>query len=298
MIIKPMVNNKFWILLFITSVFTSSCSDDTDTNKDDVNLANNQIANINLSNQLGLDSGEVKMFTMPTPLQAAATLKIMEVDYSDHLLLDNNVVVSKSDIDLSLALGMYMTDLGYTTIFNNTQKSLSYANDIQHIMDELPIGYYVNDAFKKSFKDNLDNQDSLCKIILEGYNDANQYISETENEGIGLLILTGSFIEGLYLVTSSDVQIKWVQEHHNILIQQKLFIDNFILLLKGYTSNPNIAALHKNLLLLKIAFDKINIYFDEETESYKLKKTITVKDKEKIKTICSKIRNEIIVNLK
>lgn len=293
-----MVNNNFWILLFITSFIASSCSNDTETNQDDVNLSNNQIANINLSHQLGLDSGEVKMFTMPTPLQAAATLKIMEVDYNDHLLLDNNVVVTKSDIYLSLALGMYMTDLGYTTLFNNTQKSLSYANDIQHIMDELPIGYYVNDAFKNSFKNNLDNQDSLCKIILEGYNDANQYISETENEGIGLLILTGSFIEGLYLVTSSNIQIKWVQEYHNILIQQKLFIDNFILLLKGYTSNPNIAALHKNLLLLKVTFDEINIYFDEETESYKLKKPITRKDKEKIKTICTKIRSEIIVNLK
>ena len=293
-----MANNNFWILLFITSVITSSCSNDTESDRDNVNLSNNQIATINLPEQLGLDSGEVKMFTMPTPLQAAATLKIMEVDYNDHLLLDNGVVFSKSDIDLSLALGMYMTDLGYTTIFNNTQKSLSYANDIQHIMDELPIGYYVNDAFKKSFKNNLDNQDSLCKIILEGYNDANQYISETGNEGIGLLILTGSFIEGLYLVTSSDIKTKWVQEYHNILIQQKLFIDNFILLLKGYTSNSNIAALHKNLLLLKVAFDEINIYFDEETESYQLKKPITVKDKEKIKTICSKIRSEIIVNLK
>jgi hypothetical protein len=289
-----MPNFNFWIIIIITTIITFSCSNDSETIEDDINSSNNQIANINLPDQLGLDSGEIKIFTMPTPLQIATALKIMEVDYNNHLLLENGIVAPESDIKLSMVLGMYLTDLGYTTIYNNTQKSLSYANDIQLIMNELPIGHYLNDGFRNSFKSNLDNQDSLCKIILEGYNEANQYISETENEGLGLLILTGAYIEGLYLVTSSNIPSKWMQENNNILIQQKLFIDNFVVLLEGYSGNSEIATLLSKLKQLKTAFDEVDIYFNDKTESYELRNPITQIKKDNIKVICSKIRNDII----
>lgn len=284
---------KFLIIVFIIV----SCSGDSD-NSDNSKKSKNpdQIDNIDLSDKLGLDSGEVKMFTMPTPLQTAAALKIMGVDYDDHLLLKNGNITSDSDIDLSLALGMYMVDLGYTTIYNNNQKSLSYAQDIQSIMDELPISYYVNDEFRKRFKENIDNQDTLCKIILQGYNDANQYISETENEGMGILILTGSYIEGFYLISSADINTKWKNEYDNLFIQQKLFLDNFIMLLNNYTGNEKIKAVVQNLELLKEAFDEVNIYFNSDKEAYEMKRPISQKTKEKMKTIISKIRKDMTVS--
>ncbi|MBL4594689.1 MAG: hypothetical protein JKX68_12870 [Flavobacteriales bacterium] len=283
-----------WLLLLIIPFLILACTDDEDFENNPDNINEALIEKINLPDQLGLDSGEVKMFTMPTPLQIATALRVMKVDYNKSLLLQNANIAVGSDIDLSLALGMYLTDLGYVTVYNNTQQSLKYAKDIQFIMEELPIAMYVNDGFKKRFHANIDNQDSLCKIILEGYNEANQYISETENEALGLLILTGAYIEGLYLASSSNVSNIWLEEHDNLFIQQKLFLDNFMVLLDGYTNNTKVAAVVNKLTKLKIAFDEIDVHFNDVTESYELEKSITPTNRNKINSLITELRNEIV----
>ncbi|PCJ26974.1 MAG: hypothetical protein COA97_04560 [Flavobacteriales bacterium] len=286
-----------WSSYLIISLFFFACSGDENSDDSNDESSDTLIENINLPEQLGLDSGEVKMFTMPTPLQIATALRVMNVDYNENLLLENGNIAVASDIDLSLSLGMYLTDLGYTTVYNNTQKSLSYAKDIQYIMEELPIALYVNDGFKKRFNANLENQDSLCKIILDGYNEANQYISETENEGLGLLILTGAYIEGLYIASSSNVSNIWLDEHDNLFIQQKLFLDNFILLLEGYTSNSKIAVVVNKLTKLKVVFDEINVSFNDENEAYELSTPITPASRNKINLLITELRNEIVNNI-
>ncbi len=293
-----MLKANLSIFFVIVSFLIFSCSGDENSDENTSNSSDTSIDNIDLPNELGLDSGEVKMFTMPTPLQIATALRIMKVDYNENLLLENGNIAVGSDVDLSLGLGMYLTDLGYATVYNNTQKSLSYAKDIQFIMEELPIALYINDGFRKRFNDNIDNQDSLCKIILEGYNEANQYISETENEALGLLILTGSYIEGLHLATSSNVSNIWLEEHDNIFIQQKLFLDNFLVLLDGYSANTKIAMVIEKLTTLKTAFDEINIHFNDETENYELKDPITPANRKKINMLITDLRDEIKNNIR
>ncbi len=284
-------------IVFTCCFIIFSCSGDENSELIMEASEDTLIEQINLPNQLGLDSGDVKMFTMPTPLQIATALKIMNVDYNGSLLLEHGNIGVSSDIDLSLLLGMYLTDIGYSTVYNNRQQSIDFAKDIQFIMQELPIALYVNDGFKKRFNDNINNQDSLCKIILDGYNEANQYISETENEALGLLILTGAYIEGLHLATSSNISNIWLEEHNNIFIQQKLFLDNFLVLLDGYTLNSKIAAVVNKLTKLKIVFDEISISFNDETEAYELTTPITPSIRVKINKLITDLRNEIINNV-
>lgn len=291
-----MVGRKFiWGVVFILPFF--SCGNDEQVMDDIESEPDGIIEKIDLSNQLGLDSGEVKMFTMPTPLQVATALRIMNVDYNADLLLPNDQIGVCSDIDLSLGLGMYLTDLGYTTVYNNTQKSFLYAKDIQYIMEELPIPMYVNDGFNQRFKSNMDNQDSLCKIILEGYNVANQHISEFENEGLGLLVLTGAYVEGLYLASASEVSIQWLDEHNSLFVQQKLFLDNFILLLEGYESNAKIARVLTELKELKKIFDQIDVSFNNEKEKFELSKPISTDLRNEIGNQITIMRNNMASNI-
>lgn len=286
-----------WSFFTILLLLFLSCSEEEIQEDITDNSSNSLIEQIDLPNQLGMDSGEVKMFTMPTPLQIATALKIMKVDYDETLLLEHRKMNNGNNIDLSLTLGMYLTDVGYTTVYNNTQESLNYAKDIQYIMEQLPIPLYVNDGFRKRFNDNIDNQDSLCKIILEGYNEANHHISESENEALGLLILTGAYIEGLHIATSSNISNVWLEEHNNIFIQQKLFLDNFLILLEGYKTNAKIEMVVKKLTKLKIVFNGIEINFNDETESFELIKPITPELRSKIKMQITSLRNEVSENI-
>jgi hypothetical protein len=288
---------KSWITFVFLLFIVCSCSDDDEIISDTESSLAPLIENIDLSKHLGLKNGEAKMFTMPTPLQMGTALSLMDVSYNENLLLPHGDISISSDIDLSLALGMYLTDLGYTTIYNNFQKSTRYAKDIQFIMDELPIAFYINDVFKNRFNENKENKDSLCKIILEGYNEANQHIIETENEGLGLLILTGAYIESLHLVFSSSFPADYAKEYNKMFIQQKLFLDNFIILLDGYKKNPSILTILNNLNELKTMFNTFEISFNDDNQSYNLKKPLTETDIPKLKKGVDKMRENVLGNI-
>ena len=279
-------------LLFVP-FFLLACSDNNELDKNSKINDSEKIEPLNLSENLGLGIGEVKMFTVPTPTQVAAALKVMNVNYDESLLLKNEKVNLSSDIYLSLSLGMYLTDLGYSVIYNNRQTSLNYVKNVQYIMENLPIATYINDGFKSRFMDNIEHQDSLSKIILEGYYEANQRITQTHNEGMGLLILTGTYIESLHLASSFKVK-HWRKEHESMLIQQKLFLKNFITLLEGYNSNSMIALVIDKLNQLQLVFDGIEISFNNETESYDLLKPFSDNDKDQINKIVRELRTDII----
>lgn len=284
---------KSWISFFFLLALVCSCSDNDEIIFDSETSLQPLIERVDLPKHLGLKNGESKVFTMPTPLQMGTALSLMDVSYNESILWPHRDVLKTSDIDLSLTLGMYLTDLGYTTVYNNTQKSIRYAKDVQSIMDELPIAYYVNDGFKNRFNQNRENQDSLCKIILEGYNEANQHIIETENEGLGLLVLTGAYIESLHLVFSSDFPTEYVNEYNRVFIQQKLFLDNFIILLSGFKKNPDVLIVLNHLKELKIMFNVFQISFNENSQIYNLKNPLTESDIPKLKKGIDKMRDNI-----
>ena len=71
-------------------------------------------------------------------------------------------------------------------------------------MNELGIVSPLTRNMIKRFEANTTNQDSLSKIILEAYEESHKFFQRNEREGMGLLILTGCFIEGLYLASSID----------------------------------------------------------------------------------------------
>lgn len=276
-------------LLLLTLLF--ACSDDKKQENDSADLES--IPQIELSEHLKMDSGEVRMFTMPTPLQIATTLKLLNVEYNDQLLLPKYDGFYKSKVELALGLGAYVVDMGYTTVYNNYQKSINYGHDIQQIMEKLNISHYINKSLVDRFQKNIDHQDSLCQIILSTYSEAHSYFNQ--DEGLGLLILTGGYIEGIFLATQNISNQKSRNESNNLIIQQKLFLDNFILLLDGYSENSKIKSVVEDLKLLKVPFDNIKIYSNPDKQGdYSLVQPISKVNMEGIKNQVAIIRNKLL----
>jgi len=285
------MKNNLLVPSLIVLALLYACSSDKTQEKEIVDIE--PIPQIELSEHLKMDSDEVRMFTMPTPLQIATTVKLMGVEYNDELLLPPYNNFYKSDIDMALGLGAYVVDMGYTTVYNNFQKSINYGQDIQVLMEKLNISHYISQGLVERFKNNADNQDSLCQIILSTYGEAHSYF--TEDEGLGLLILTGAYIEGLYIATQNLNDSKWQEQNDNIYIQQKLFLDNFILLLSGYTENSKINNIVNELKALKIELNHIKIFSDpNKNGDYSLETPITIDNKESIKKEVKRVRNKLL----
>lgn len=280
-----------FLICGIVSLFFLSCESNTNTSDNVANVES--IPSVSLTEHLKMDTNEVRMFTMPTPLQVATSLKMMHVDVNNSFLLPHHISY-KSDVDQALGLGAYIVNLGFTTVYNNYQESINYAQDVQQLMEELNISYYLNDDFITRFKNNATNQDSLSKLILKSYSDAHSYFNQ--DEGLGLLILTGAYIEGIYQASNFFEHRNWKEQHDVMLIQQKLFLDNFILLLNAYTQHSKIKKLVNDLQGLKLVFEEVEIYSDPNNNGdYVLQKKIDYSTKTKLKEAIGKLRNKLLI---
>lgn len=77
-----------------------------------------------------------------------------------------------------------------------------------------------------------------------------------------LLILYGGWLEGLYLATESCREQAQISE---VLIeqigQQKIVIDNLLLLTETHATNPSIKPIRDDLETLKVLYDQVTISF-------------------------------------
>ena len=278
-----------WLFLLIISTVFFSCSDDPQQDKSDGSINEP----VDLTDHLKMDSNEVRMFTMPTPMQLPTTLSLLEAEYNPDLLLSTDQRVYSSNNQEHIYLGMSIVDLGYTTVYNDQQNSIAFAKNIQQMMENLHLTAYTNNKLIRQFERNKENQDSLYQIILGTFGEAHQYFVENEQEQAGLLILLGAYIEGAYLFTQSSVSGQYMEEIDQTLVQQKMFLDNFILLIGAYTDQKDMLELHTELQKLGTAFEGIEYkHVEGSNKAYEVK-PIKPQVKENIKNIIFNIRKQL-----
>lgn len=246
---------------------------------------------VNEPSALLLDSNEARIYTLPTPLQIASVMKAHDVKFSDELLLPLKRPPEYSTSFLkALNLGIYTIDLGYVTVYENYGRSAIYAESVKTLMDDLGIKGVASESMMTRYENNINNKDSLCVIILESYESAHRHFQNSGREGIGLLILTGCYIEGLYL--SSNYSTNTDPSSANMMGQQKISLDNLIELLGYYVNAKDVASLISDLKELKTEFNKIEVSYDEETSKL-ITKGISAETLQGIKEKITALRNKI-----
>lgn len=204
--------------------------------------------------QLNLDSGEMRVFTLPAPLQIPTSLHNMDIAFDETLVASNDNAVSYgTQLDKAQNLGLSIVDLGYCAINGQGQLSINKMDHITKLAEQLGVTNSFNNEMIERFKSNQDDVDSLSWLILDSYESAHQYFQENEKEDLGLAILSGCLVEGIFLSTyhaeySNDAQ------YYALLTQQKVYLENIILLLSQYLDVPEYKQLRKNLRIIRAAF--------------------------------------------
>lgn len=243
------------LFLFSFSIFLFSCGGDSKNNTE--SIANDSINKRNSEKDTINNSAAV--FALPAPLQIPTVLKNSHVTFSEKLLVPakKNRVFS-SDYARALNLGVYTTDLGYSTLFGQKQTTLNYYKEVNALLNDLQISANVTSNQFKQFEKNLDNSDSLCKIILKSFGQWQSYFQENKREEDGLYILAGTYIEGLYLsLNHPAVQNK--KEFRNLIGQQKLFLENVLELSNYMDKKPEFDDLYLKLGAIQQAYEPIAV---------------------------------------
>lgn len=245
---------------------------------------------------------------IPSPLEISVLLKESGKKYNGSLLNSaDNLPKYNSNYKKALNLGIYGTDLGYTNIYEQNQDGVKYMSSIKTLADGLNIGQFFDIETIGRLATNSKNLDSLLLITTQNFNSINHYLQTQSRANLSVLLLTGGWLEAMHItcnVAASDPNNKELQEKVG---EQKVILENIILLLSFYKdTDQNMALLLKDMEELKKAFDKVNITYTYRESTFEIVDgvmvikdnstttiDITPEDIENIRNISSGIRNKI-----
>lgn len=246
---------------------------------------------------------------IPSPLEISVLLKEVGTKYDKSFLnVPENTIKYNNNFKKALNLGIYGTDLGYSNIYGQNQDALFYLNSIKDLADGLNIGQFFDFSTIKRLATNSRNLDSLLYITTRNFNNINHYLQDQRRSNLSILLLTGGWLEALHVscqvlkMNSSSQQLK------ERIGEQKIILENIILLLSFYNStDPNIDILLTDLKELQKVFAKIEITrtYRESTfeevdgilvikDNSESKINITDSDIENITKVTESIRKKII----
>ena len=241
---------------------------------------------INIADSLDLDSGMGRVLLLPAPLQVVSALNLYDIEYDASLINDLKGSAGIAEEYLNaLNLGGHTIDLGYAVVNGDIQLGLSYSQSVKNLMGELGIASVVTSNMIKRVEANAVNQDSLSKIILEAYGASHKFFQRNQREGIGLLILTGCFIEGLYIASSVKKEIDG-GELQSLLGIHKEYLNNLLLLIQYYNEKEEVADLIVQLAILREEFNDVDLVVNAEEGRARLNTPMSA---EKINSIRAKI---------
>lgn len=246
-----------------------------------------------------------KVFSIPSPIQTATLIQGSGANYNKDMLNEPSKVTNYStNFKKAINLGIYGADLGYVTMYDQTQDAISYLTAVKAIGDDLGVSSAFDVELVERFEKNIGNRDSLLALVSDAYKSSDRYLKNNQQNDIGGLILAGGWIESLYFATNaaemtnnSDI-IRRVGE-------QKTTLNNLIKLLTPYYSKPEFTSLVDKLMELNDIYDKVQITYtyvkptvDVENKTSTINSTTEVNiDEELLKAISEKvmeIRVEII----
>lgn len=195
-----------------------------------------------------------------SPVEMAALIKSTGVPFNQKFLATTkNVDNLSTDFKQALNLGVYGCDLGYLNMYEKTGSIISNMQAIKKLADQLRIGHFFDFNTIKRLATNNENIDSLMYISVSSFNNMDEYLRENNRSDISSLLVTGMWIEGMYLACQVVKEVP-----HKDLVERigdsKIVLSDLLLILKNYQSNSSFANLVKEIEKIKKEYENVTIH--------------------------------------
>ncbi len=281
---------KPFLLLFfgIFIVSLSGCQKDKESKSEDTEDA---ITVDTIDTQLVQDVKAVKemFYSMPSPLEVAMILKQSGTTYNPELLNPVNktsqYITTKS---MALNLGVYTTDLSYSSLYDQTQTTIDYINAAKKMAEGLGILHAIDQNTVQRLEANVNNRDVILDIISETIMNSSSFFQENDRQAVSTIVLIGGWVEGLYLATNLAGEDPTQNEINNSeliarIADQKLALNTIMKLIEKNSENQHLQDIKLEIEDLKLVYDQIQItsskvvpVTDEETNVTTLKAETTI----------------------
>jgi len=158
----------------------------------------------------------------------------------------------------ALNLGVYGADLSYASTYQMKQETMNYLKVSKKLIDELQITSAFNVEFAQRVEKNIDNKDSLIHIISDSFYDTYEFLVNNGKDNTSLLVMTGSWAEGLYITSQMAIISKNNTDILKIVANQKEPLAKLLELMKPYSADQDITEISNALKPLSDIYAGIN----------------------------------------
>lgn len=194
---------RAFFALSLIALIASGCGGGSDDSQDGLP---DEDKNPDKTNLLQIDG---KVFSVPSPIQTALLLQKVGTNYNASLLNSpKNTTKYSTNFQKALNLGIFGADLGYVTIYEQTQDAISFLTAVNSLANDLGVMGAFDRTLLERFEKNLGNKDSLLVLVTDAYQGADAYLKNNERNDVGALILAGGWIETLWFASNVAEQTK------------------------------------------------------------------------------------------
>lgn len=248
---------KITTIIFLSLILFYSCTPDNNKNNDIENPDRLDSVHISL---LGKLDYMIKRFPLPSEI-ITSLFNTRALYNPDDMNLISNQSRYNTNYYKAINLGIYATDLIYAIRYEQTQTSLDYLNVVKKMSEEIGVTNVYDEKILSRFQNNIDEKDSLLQLSHMAFSDLKRILRNNEQIEITVLVLAGTWFEGLHLSTSNFTESRIddltneliinIHEHKN---QVKVIIDilqdikeNNVYLNNLYEDLKNIDSFMNNL---------------------------------------------------
>jgi len=246
----------------------SHCVNDTNNIKNARDPQSEEVVTVDsINRQLVEDVKSVKemFYSMPSPLEVAMILKEAGSPYNPEILNSlgkaSDYVTTKS---MALNLGIYTTDLSYSSLYDQTQTSIDYINAAKQMAEGLGILNAIDSKTIERLEANVNNRNVILDIISETIMNSSAHFKDSEQKAISTIVLIGGWIEGLYIATNLIEDNPTQQEIDNNemiarIADQKMALNTIKKLIEEEKNNKQLQSIGTRMEELKNIYDQITI---------------------------------------
>jgi hypothetical protein len=247
---------------------------------------------------------EEVVYNIPSPSEIPYLLQATGAEFNESLLNPRQKVDAYTTLNhkAALNLGIYVADIGYLTSYDKTQEAIDYLGACKTLADNLGLIGTFDSELGKEFERNISNKDSLAHLLDKTIKQAEAFLIDDNRNKLSSLVVTGSFIEGLYISTGliksypknilpEDSRNLVLTPLMRVVLEQKKAVSELLKMLKSVEQSEPVTSIAADIKSLEEAYQKLNI--EEQIKNNRADLVLSDKNLEGITTIVEKIRKEI-----
>jgi hypothetical protein len=204
---------------------------------------------------------EMVISDIPFPFEILENLHASHVAFDQKVMNPvNNVSKYNQYNSKALNLGVYGADLAYVVTYEQFQQIGTYVKSAKKLAEDLNIPFAFDQNMMDKYSKFKDNRDSLTQIVYDSYSQVDKSLKGDDRIGIAALVVTGSWLEGLYISTRTFVDAEKNDDNarlYKTIGGQKESLTIVIKLLEEYKSDAFIANLIKDLSGITSMYDGV-----------------------------------------